>query len=122
MGHYADRETSGGEYGGVACVFDQLAFWGNNVSTYSGGRVIRCTLWVSIHVSRSTGKLSVTTVVRRGGHVCGMSATTWTTLKNNLTLGDYDRADGRGCSVRLIPLPPGFQLDWVQWLPLQRVV
>ena len=43
-------------------------------------------------------------------------------LENNLTLGEYDRADELGRSVRFIPLPPDSPLDWVWRLPPQRLV
>ncbi len=48
-------------------MFDQLAFWEDDVNMCGNSGVKRCTLclWVSIHVSRSTGKLSVTTMIRR---------------------------------------------------------
>jgi len=77
MGHYADGEISGSEYEGALCVFDQSAFWEDNVSMCSNGGVKRCTLWVSTHVSGSTGKLSAVTLVRG----CPCLVSKWTTLE-----------------------------------------
>ena len=86
MEHYADRETSGSEYEGAACVLGQLAFWEDDVSMYGDGRVNRCTvcLWVPIYLHRSTGKLSVTIMMRRmkmSGVCQRPSATKWATLE-----------------------------------------
>jgi hypothetical protein len=39
MGHYADEEISSNEYGGAACVFGQLASWGDNVGMCSNDGV-----------------------------------------------------------------------------------